>query len=113
MMQLPYLTPDLPGIGGSIKQCPEDFFVQEIPLYEPSGEGEHIYCEIQKKGTTTFDAVNRMADQLQSLDTRTKTVVDVRRETKLINRNPFVLGVSLRDITRPKNDDGDIDLCEA
>ena len=45
-MELPYLTPDLPGVGGSIKDRPEDFFVQELPLYEPSGEGEHIYCEI-------------------------------------------------------------------
>lgn len=63
-MELPYLTPDLPGVGGSIKTRPEDFFVQELPLYEPSGEGEHIYCEIQKVGQTTFDVVNRMAAEL-------------------------------------------------
>src|SRR5687767_9919171 len=37
-MALPYLTSDFPGIGGTIKQRAEDFFVQEIPLYEPSGE---------------------------------------------------------------------------
>ena len=58
-MALPYLTRDFPGIGGTIKQRPEDFFVQEIPLYEPSGEGEHVYCEIQKVGLTTFEAVYR------------------------------------------------------
>lgn len=63
-MELPYLTPELPGVGGSIKDRPEDFFVQEIPLYEPSGQGEHLYCEIQKTGQTTFDVVNRMADEL-------------------------------------------------
>jgi len=39
---LPYLTRDFPGIGGAIKQRPEDFFVQEVPLYEPTGEGEHV-----------------------------------------------------------------------
>jgi tRNA pseudouridine13 synthase len=37
MDQLPYFTADMPGIGGQIKQRAEDFFVQEIPLYEPSG----------------------------------------------------------------------------
>ena len=46
-MQLPYLTGEFPGIGGRIKARAEDFFVQEIPLYEPAGEGEHIYCEMQ------------------------------------------------------------------
>jgi tRNA pseudouridine13 synthase len=62
-MPLPYLTSsaDFPGIGGQIKQRPEDFFVQEIPLYEPSGQGDHLYCEIQKVGLTTFDAISKLA----------------------------------------------------
>ena len=59
-MHLPYLTHDFPGIGGVIKRRPEDFFVQEIPLYEPSGEGEHVYCEIQKINLTTFDAIGQI-----------------------------------------------------
>ncbi len=59
--ELPTLTRDFPGIGGRIKVRVEDFFVQEIPLYEPSGAGEHVYCEIEKVGLTTFDAVNRIA----------------------------------------------------
>ena len=61
MQQLPYLTRDFAGVGGVIKQRAEDFFVQEIPLYEPSGEGEHVYCEIQKINLTTFDAVGAIA----------------------------------------------------
>jgi tRNA pseudouridine13 synthase len=63
-MSLPYLTREFPGIGGSIKKRAEDFFVQEMPLYEPSGEGEHVYCEIQKLGIPTFEAINRIADAL-------------------------------------------------
>src|SRR5215204_4369664 len=63
-LDLPYLTDDFPGVGGRIKERPEDFFVQEIPLYEPSGEGEHVYCEIQKVGLTTFEAVSRVARAL-------------------------------------------------
>lgn len=63
-MELPYLTRDFAGIGGTIKNRPEDFFVQEIPIYEPSGEGEHVFAEIQKVNLTTFDAINRIADAL-------------------------------------------------
>lgn len=63
-MSLPFLTSNFPGVGGVIKQRPEDFFVQEIPIYEPSGVGEHVYCEIQKVGITTFEAIYRLADAL-------------------------------------------------
>jgi tRNA pseudouridine13 synthase len=60
-MALPFLTADVAGIGGVIKQRPEDFFVQEIALYEPSGAGEHVYTEIEKVGISTFEAVDRLA----------------------------------------------------
>jgi tRNA pseudouridine13 synthase len=63
-MVLPFLTTDFPGVGGSIKQRPEDFFVQEIPLYDPVGEGEHVYCEVQKIGIPTFEAIDRLARAL-------------------------------------------------
>ena len=63
-MPLPHLTRGFPGVGGTIKQRAEDFFVQEIPLYEPGGAGEHVYCEIQKVGLTTFEAVHRIAAAL-------------------------------------------------
>ncbi|MBL4590673.1 MAG: tRNA pseudouridine(13) synthase TruD, partial [Phycisphaerales bacterium] len=33
-----FMTADIPGIGGVLKQRPEDFFVEEIPLYQPCGE---------------------------------------------------------------------------
>jgi len=61
---LPYFTREFPGIGGTIKNRVEDFFVQEIPLYEAGGEGEHVFCEIQKVGLTTFDAVHSIARAL-------------------------------------------------
>jgi len=61
---LPYLTQEFPGVGGVIKQRAEDFFVQEIPLYEPGGSGEHVYCEIQKIGLTTFEAMHRLGKSL-------------------------------------------------
>src|SRR5687768_2186229 len=64
-MDLPYLTPDFPGVPGLIKQRPEDFFVQEIPLYEPTGEGEHVYVEVQKVGIPTFELIHRLSRALQ------------------------------------------------
>ena len=45
----PLLTADLPGIGGKIKTAPEDFEVEEIPAYEPSGQGDFLYLWIEKR----------------------------------------------------------------
>jgi tRNA pseudouridine13 synthase len=64
LMPLPYSIASFAGVGGKTKDRPEDFFVQELPLYEPSGEGEHLYVEIQKVRLTTFDAINRVAQAL-------------------------------------------------
>ena len=61
---LPYLTPELPGIGGLLKQRPDDFQVEEVPLYEPAGEGEHVFAEVQKSGMTTFEAIHRLSSHL-------------------------------------------------
>ena len=45
----PLLTADLPGIGGLIKHLPEDFEVEEIPAYPPSGSGNFLYLWIEKR----------------------------------------------------------------
>jgi tRNA pseudouridine13 synthase len=46
----PLMTADLPSIGGRIKATPDDFDVEEIAAYEPSGEGEFLYLWIEKRG---------------------------------------------------------------
>jgi tRNA pseudouridine13 synthase len=48
-LQPPLLTADLPGCGGVIKRQPEDFEVEEIPAYEPCGQGEHLFLWIEKR----------------------------------------------------------------
>src|SRR5262245_18162554 len=45
----PLLTADLPGIGGRIKAHPEDFEVEEIPAYAPSGQGVFLYLWVEKR----------------------------------------------------------------
>lgn len=58
---LPFLTRDLPAIGGEIKRRAEDFLVEEIPRYDPAGEGEHVYLFVEKERITTQQAVQIIA----------------------------------------------------
>lgn len=39
-------------------QSPRDFVVDEIPLYEASGEGEHLMVHIRKKNLSTWELVD-------------------------------------------------------
>ncbi len=58
---LPYFTADLPGVGGQIKVEPAHFVVEEIPLYEPSGQGQHVYVRLSREGWTTRALQNELA----------------------------------------------------
>jgi len=49
---------------GRIKESPEDFVVEEIPAYAPSGTGEHVYVRFTKRDRTTLDAVRAIAREL-------------------------------------------------
>ncbi len=61
----PFLTADLPGIGGQIKVRNEDFVVDEAPLYPMAGEGTHVFFRVEKNGLATCDAAARIADVLR------------------------------------------------
>src|SRR5689334_18599213 len=56
-----YLTAGVPGIGGRIRERPEDFLVDEQPLYQPSGEGEHVYLLVEKRNMSTMHAARVLA----------------------------------------------------
>lgn len=58
----PFITADLSGIGGEIKAEPAHFVVEEIPLYEPVGEGEHVYVRLTREGWTTRALQKRLVD---------------------------------------------------
>ncbi len=58
---LPYLTADLPGIGGVLKSVPEDFLVEEIPAYQPAGHGEHLFLWIEKRNTSADQLMQHLA----------------------------------------------------
>jgi tRNA pseudouridine13 synthase len=46
------------------KQSKDDFVVTEVPLYEMSGEGEHLILTLRKKDLSTWDAVNILSNHL-------------------------------------------------
>jgi tRNA pseudouridine13 synthase len=58
---LPLITADLAGTGGTIKVTPEDFVVEELPAYLPSGDGQHLYVWIEKRDLTTLDVARLLA----------------------------------------------------
>jgi tRNA pseudouridine13 synthase len=43
---------------------PTTFVVEEIPAYLPSGDGEHTFLWIEKRGLTTPEAIRRLAHHL-------------------------------------------------
>jgi len=61
---MPYLTADIPPLGGVIKTAEEDFFVEELPLYPPCGQGTHVYFQIEKVGIPTMEALSLLARAL-------------------------------------------------
>lgn len=52
-------SPQLPrtggfaGVGGVVREAPEDFRVEELPAYLPSGQGNHLYLRVTKREMTT------------------------------------------------------------
>lgn len=57
---LPYVTPELAGVGGRVRVAPEDFRVEELPAYLPQGSGSHLYLKVEKRGLTTRDLVTAL-----------------------------------------------------
>ncbi len=63
MIDPPIATGDLPGIGGAIRQRPEDFVVDEIAAYEPDGREErHLLVRIEKRQIPSHEAVALLCD---------------------------------------------------
>jgi len=60
----PYLSADVPAVPAAVKRRYEDFFVDEIPAYEPSGRGDHVYFVVEKRGLATMPAAADIARAL-------------------------------------------------
>jgi tRNA pseudouridine13 synthase len=62
---VPRLCAHVPGTGGTLKAAPEDFEVEELPAYTPSGEGEHLFLWVEKKDVPAFALTEHVAQALQ------------------------------------------------
>ena len=58
------LCGDPPILGAVLKQEPEDFIVEEVPAYDPCGEGEHLFLWVQKRDYTTDQLRGHIARSL-------------------------------------------------
>ena len=57
---LPLVTSEVPGTGGTVRSAPEDFRVTELPAYLPEGSGSHRYLLVEKRGYTTRELVQAL-----------------------------------------------------
>jgi len=62
---LPRLDAEAPSIEAVIKQDPEDFVVEEVAAYEPSGQGEHLFLWIEKRDISAEGLLKHLAQQLK------------------------------------------------
>ena len=44
-----------------LRATPEDFLVEELPLYAPSGRGGHVWVEVEKRGRDTAEVAAELA----------------------------------------------------
>lgn len=59
-----YASASIPACPGLTKTKPEDFLVDEVPLYDFSGSGTHILVQIEKVGISTFEATRRICQEI-------------------------------------------------
>lgn len=50
------------GAHGVLKSVPEDFVVDELPLALPSGQGEHVWLQVEKRNANTAWVAARLAE---------------------------------------------------
>jgi tRNA pseudouridine13 synthase len=53
-----------PRFDGRYKMTPEDFAVDELPAYEPSGQGDHVWLWVEKRGLSTLDLLRELGAAL-------------------------------------------------
>jgi tRNA pseudouridine13 synthase len=78
-----------------IRTVPEDFEVEESPLYTPSGEGPHTWLWIEKRGRNTDDVLRALAAALDL--PRREIGYAGRKDRQAVTRQWFSVPVSRDD----------------
>ncbi len=106
MARLPFMSGDLPGIGGTLKASPEHFQVEELLPYAPAGEGEHLFISLRRQGWNTAD-VGRALGTCLSLK-NTDIGWGGRKDKNAVTTQTFSLrlpmSMPLRDVTSALKD---------
>lgn len=90
--RVPWLTQDIPGIGGQIRVHNEDFIVDEVPAYEPCGEGEHVYFRVEKRGVSTGLLIKEIAANL-GIQTKSISCAGLKDKHAIARQTLSVFGV--------------------
>ena len=96
----PYGTRGLVGIGGQIGPECEDFRVDEIPAYAPSGTGDHTFVQIRKTGLSTT-AVRTLFAKAAKVSPRDIGVAG-RKDTVAVTTQWFSVPGDLPEFSHPK-----------
>lgn len=95
----------------------DDFVVDEVPLYEPAGEGEHLYLRLEKRERSTPAVVRALCERFSLREaevgfagrkdergvTRQWVSVPARKVEERVNEVSELDGVSLLKAARHKN----------
>jgi len=80
-----------PAGRGAIRVRPEDFRVIEDVGYAPSGDGEHLWLEIEKRGMNTVDVAHRLA-KLVEVPVRSVGFAGLK-DRNAVTRQPFTIQI--------------------
>lgn len=84
-----------PAGSGAIRMQPEDFRVVEDTGYTPSGDGEHLWLDIEKRGMNTVDVAQRIA-QLAGVPGRSVGFAGLK-DRNAVTRQPFTIQLPGQD----------------
>lgn len=88
----PRLTLDLPGTGGRLKAEHEDFLVEELPAFPPTGAGEHLWLWVEKTGQDT-QAVARALARAARVEVREVGYAGLK-DRQAVTRQAFTVPLS-------------------
>jgi len=84
-----------PAGRGAIRVRPEDFRVTEDVGYAPSGDGEHLWLEVEKRGMNTVDVALRLA-RLAEVPVRSVGFGGLK-DRNAVTRQPFSIQMPGRE----------------
>jgi tRNA pseudouridine13 synthase len=102
-LRWPRLTEDLPGTGGRLKDAPEDFEVEELPAFPPTGSGQHLWVWVEKRARDTQEVALALA-RAAGVDVREVGYAGLK-DRQAVTRQAFTLplpeGGALGDVHLP------------